>query len=128
MATFVKYNSFIDQIAQGGHNLKTDTLKCALTNATPNAATDTTMSYAPPSNVDGYPSGGNTLVVSSATTTAGVFRLVVNDSVFTAATNGIGPFRYVVLYNSSRGGTLIGFYDYASSVSLNNTDTFTVDF
>jgi hypothetical protein len=48
--------------------------------------------------------------------------------VFTAAAGGIGPFRYVVLYDSSAGNKLIGYYDYGASLSLALGDTFTVDF
>jgi hypothetical protein len=125
----VKYNAFIDQIAAGGHNLKTDTIKCALTAATPNAGTDTTMSYAPPTNVSGYPSGGNTLTTTSAATSGGLFTLKLADSVFTGGVApGIGPFRYAVLYNSSKGNALIGYYDYGISTQLGNTETLTVDF
>jgi hypothetical protein len=48
--------------------------------------------------------------------------------VFTAAGGQIGPFRYVILYNSSATNKLVGYYDYASSATLNDTETFTVDF
>ena len=50
------------------------------------------------------------------------------DSVFTAAGGTIGPFRYVVIYNSSASNKVVGSYDYGSSITLNDTETFTVDF
>jgi len=128
MAVFTKYNSFIDELSTGGHNLKTDVLKLALTNTAPVAASDTTMGYPPPSNADGYPTGGNAISVTSAATAGGIFRLVAADNLFTAGPAGIGPFRYVVLYNSTKSNKLVGFYDYGSSITLNNTDTFTTDF
>src|SRR4029077_195287 len=96
MAIFVKYNSFIDDLAGGGQNLKTAVYKCALTNTAPNAATDTTMTAPPPAAINGYPNGGNTLTTTSATTTGGLFRLKLADTVFTAAGGAIGPFRYVI--------------------------------
>ena len=101
----------------------------ALTNTAPNAAGDSTLSSAPPpTSANGYPSGGNTLVITSAITSGGVFRLIVGDTVFTATSGGIGPFRYVVLYNATNTNKLIGYYDYGQSVTLNVNDTFTVDF
>jgi len=131
MAAFVKYNSFIDEISKGGHNLATAVFKAALTNTAPNASTDTVWSAGsmpPPAGANGYPAGGNTLTTASASTTAGVFKLVLNDTVFTATAGGIGPFRYVLLYNSSASNKLVGYYDYGSSTSLADTETFTVDF
>jgi hypothetical protein len=131
MAAFVKYNTFIDEISKAGHNLQTCVYKCALTNTAPTAATDTVWNttVAPaPAAANGYTSGGNTLTTSSASTTTGVFKLVLADTVFTATAGGIGPFRYAILYNSSATNKSVGYYDYGSSITLNDTETFTVDF
>lgn len=131
MAAFVKYNSFIDELAKAGHNLATAVFKCALTNTAPTAASDTVWNGTvapPPAAANGYTAGGNTLTTSSATTTAGVFKLVLADTVFTATGAGIGPFRYAILYNSTATNKLVGYYDYTSSVSLALNETFTVDF
>jgi hypothetical protein len=131
MAAFVKVNAFIDEISKAGHNLQTCVYKVALTNTAPVPASDTIWSAAafpPPAAANGYPSGGNTPVVTSALTTAGIFKLVLVDSVFTAAGGAIGPFRYVLLYNSSAGNKLMGYYDYLTSITLNDTENFTVDF
>jgi hypothetical protein len=118
MVAFTKYNTFIDQVSKGGHNLQTCVVKCALTNTAPTVATDTVWStgvYPPPA-------------AASATTVSGTFCLICADTVFTASGGAIGPFRYVILYNSTATNLLIGFYDYGSNVTLNNTETFTVDF
>jgi len=132
VATFTKYNSFIDELSKGGHNFSTPpTLKLALTNTAPNAATDTVWNttVAPaPAAANGYPAGGNTLTGVVGTTTGGIFKLVIADTVFTATAGGIGPFRYVILYNSSASNKLIGYYDNAASITLADTDTFTTDF
>jgi hypothetical protein len=131
MAAFNKYFTFIDELSKGGHNLQTAVFKVALTNTAPTQATDTvwntTVAPAPAAAL-GYTAGGNTLTTTSAATTAGVFKLVLVDSVFTAAGGQIGPFRYAILYNSSASNKSVGYYDYASSVTLNDTETFTVDF
>lgn len=127
MAIFNKYSAFIDALCSGTHNLKTAAYKVALTNTAPNAGSDATFSYPPPASADGYPTGGATPTVTGAATSGGVFTVKLQDTVFIAGPAGIGPFRYVIIYNGSN-GALIGFYDYGSSLILNNTDTFTTDF
>ena len=131
MASYVKYNTFADEISKGGHNLQTATFKVALTNTAPTAASDTVWNttVAPaPAAANGYTAGGNTITTSSATTTSGTFKLVLADTTFTATSGGIGPFRYAILYNSSASNKSVGYWDYGSSVTLADTETFTVDF
>jgi len=131
MASFTKYNTFIDELSKGGHNLQTAVFKAALTNTAPTAATDTVWNttVAPaPAAANGYTAGGNTLTTFSASTSSGTFKLVLTDSTFTASGGQIGPSRYVILYNSSASNKVVGYYDYGSSVTLNDTETFTVDF
>lgn len=130
MASFVKFNSFVEALAEGAHNLGSDQLKVALTNTAPTAGTDdeyadivspiagTNLSGATPFNV----------TTSSSAQTSGTYKLVCNDLVLTA-TGAVGPFRYVVLYNdTSTGDKLIAYWDRGSSVTMANTDTFTIDF
>src|SRR6187455_3815998 len=131
-AAFVKYNAFIDEMSKGGHNLQTPpALKLALTNTAPNAASDTVWNttVAPaPAAANGYPAGGNTLTGVVGATAGGIFKLTITDTVFTATAGGIGPFRYVILYNVTAGNKVIGYYDNAASITLADTDTFTTDF
>jgi len=131
MAAFNKYFTFIDELSKAGHNLQTAVFKCALTNTAPTQASDTVWNttVAPaPAAANNYTAGGNSLTTSSATTTSGVFKLVLADTVFTATAGGIGPFRYAILYNSTATNKSVGYYDYGSSITLNDTETFTVDF
>ena len=127
---FNKYASFIDELSKGGHNLQTAVFKVALTNTAPTAASDTVWNttVAPaPAAANNYTAGGNTLTTSSASTSSGTFKLVLADSVFTAAGGAIGPVRYAIIYNSSASNKLVGYYDYGSSITLNDTETLTVD-
>jgi hypothetical protein len=131
MATFNKYYVFVENLAEKVHNLGSDTLKVALTNTAPTVATDTVWNttVAPaPAAANGYTAGGNTITTTSSAQTTGTYKLVLADSVFTASGGSIGPFRYVILYNSTASNAVIGYYDYGSSITLADTETFTVDF
>lgn len=130
MATFNKFNAFVEDVAEKAHNLGSDTLKVALTNTAPTAADTTwnTTSHPAPAAANGYTAGGNTPTISSSAQTSGTYKLVLADTVFTAAGGSIGPFRYAILYNSTASAKPIGWYDYGSSVTLADTETFTVDF
>jgi hypothetical protein len=131
VASFNKYQSVIEKIFELGHDFQNDAFKLALTNTAP-AATDTTWStgtYPAPAAANGYTAGGNALTVSSSAQTSGTYKWVVADTVFTATAGGIGPFRYTVIYNTTRTNTVVGYYDYGSSITLSNAgDTFTTDF
>lgn len=131
MAVFNKVHIFVENLAEKVHNLGSDTLKIALSNT---AVLNTNAVYAditPISPGNGYTAGGATLNVTGSVQTAGVYKLTVDDVVFTASGGTIGPFRYVVMYNdtpTSPAKPLIGWYDYGSSITLNPGETLTVDF
>lgn len=78
---------------------------------------------------NGYTAGG-TATSMSTSTSSGTAKATGTDVVFTA-TGAVGPFRYAVLYNdspTSPADPLLAWWDYGSSISLANTETFTVDF
>jgi hypothetical protein len=130
LTALVKYQIFVDDLAKAQHNLATAVFKVALTNTAP-ALTDLTwnVTAAPaPAAVLGYTAGGNTITTTSATTTTGTFKLILANTVFTAAGGQIGPFRYAILYNSTNAAKAIGYYDYGVATTLNDTETFTVTF
>lgn len=128
MATFTKFNSFVEALAEKVHNLGSDQLKVMLTNTAPLASNTIRTDITDLGTGAGYTNGGANVTTSSSAQTSGTYKLVCADLVFTA-TGAMGPFRYVVLYNSTAAlGELIGFYDYGSSITLQNTETFTVDF
>lgn len=130
MASFNKVQSFVEALAEKKHNLGADTLKVMLSNTAPNVATNTVkadITEITPGN--GYSSGGSAVTITSSAQTAGTYKLVGSDLVFTAAGGPIGPFQYVILYNdTATNDELIGYWDHGSPVTLADTETYTVDF
>ena len=129
-SSFNKYHCFVENLAEKVHNLASDTLKVALTNTAPNAASHAVLAdIGQISGGNGYTSGGNQSTQSSSSQSGGTYTLVTGDpATWTASGGSIGPFRYAVLYNATAaGGPLIGWWDYGSSITLNEGETFTVD-
>lgn len=125
MASFTKFNSFVEALAEKAHNLGSDQIVVALTNDAPIAA-NTQLSNLTEITYTNL-SSRNVTTTSSAQT-AGVYKLVLADLVLTAS-GAVGPFRYVTLYNdTATNDLLVGFYDYGSSISLATGETFTVNF
>jgi hypothetical protein len=129
VATFNKHNSFVEALAEKAHNLGSDTLKVYLTNVAPTSANTQLSDITQVSNGNGYTTGGTAATISSSAQSSGTYKLVLADVVFTASTGTIGPFRYAGLHNdTSTTDLLIGYWDYGSSITLQDTETFTVDF
>lgn len=126
MAAFNKFNAFVQNIGRKLENLHTDALKVMLSNTVPVATNAVKTDITEIAAGNGYSAGGGTVPNTSFTQVSGTATLVGDQVVFTA-TGAVGPFRYAVLYDSVS-NDLIGWFDYASSISLANTDTFTVQF
>lgn len=132
MASFNKFNQFVEDLGQKVHNLATgaDTLKILLTNTAPVAGNSVKGDLTEISPGNGYSAGGTAVGSTDYQQTSGTGKLTGNDVVFTASGGSIGPFRYAVLYNdtpTSPADPLIGWWDYGSAVTLNAGETFTVD-
>jgi hypothetical protein len=131
MAAFNKFNAFVENLAEKVHDLQNDTLKVLLTNTAPVAGNAVKADLVEIAAGNGYSAGGSAATVSSSAQSGGTYKLVTADVTFTASGGAIGPFRYAVLYNdtpTSPADPLIGWWDYGSSISINATETFTVDF
>lgn len=129
MATYVKYQVFVEDVAEKVHNLGSDTLKIALTNTAPNVATHAGLAdITEIAAGNGYIAGGTQSTISSSAQTAGTYKLTLADVVFTASGGAIATFRYAVLYNdTSTGDRLIAYWDYGASISVLTGETFTWD-
>lgn len=131
MASFNKFQAFSENLAEKVHSLSADTLKVMLTNTAPVNTNSVRADLTEISAGNGYTAGGTQATVSASAQTSGTYKLTLADVVFTASGGSIGPFRYAVLYNdtpTSPADPLIGWWDYGSSVTLADTETFTVDF
>ena len=129
MAAYNKFQGFVGYLGLAAVNLNTDTLKVYLTNAAPSAsADDVKADLAEIGTGFGYNAGGiDTLNTYSEATGTGT--LAGTDAVWTAAAGTIGPFQYVVLYDDTHASDiLIAWWDYASALTLQDGETFTVDF
>jgi hypothetical protein len=126
MAVFNKFNPFVEAVAEKVHNLGSDQLTLALTNTLPTSANSvladiTQITYTNLST--------RNLTTSASSQTGGLYKLVVNDITLTSTGGSTGPFRYLVVYNSTAaGGPLIGWYDYGTSLTLNSGESLAVDF
>lgn len=119
-----KFNTFVADISNKVHNLASDQLKVALTNTLP-VATNTVLANI--TEVSYTNCSTRNLTTTSSTQSSGLYKLILADLVLTAS-GSVGPFRYVVIYNSTAsGGPLIAWYDYGLSISLASSDTFTID-
>jgi hypothetical protein len=126
MAVFNKFNPFVEAVAEKVHNLGSDQLTLALTNTLPTSANSvladiTQITYTNLST--------RNLTTTASSQTGGLYKLVVSDITLTSTGGSTGPFRYVVVYNSTAaGGPLIGWYDYGTSLTLNSGESLAVDF
>jgi hypothetical protein len=114
----------VHQFAAAGHTIRASLTNTAITSTMSVLSTLTLLSSG-----GGYTTGvdvQNDEVRSGATAT--VFGV---SFTITAAGGPIGPFRYVVLDNSNTTAAtrpLIGYWDYSSALTLNDTETLDVKF
>lgn len=126
MATYTKFNSFVEALAEKVHNLGSDTLKIALTNSAPSAS-NTQLSNI--TEITYTNLSARTITVTASSQTSGTYKLVCSDLTVTSTGGTTGPFRYVVIYNdTATNDELIAYYDYGSSITLQDGDSFVVDF
>jgi len=129
MPNFNFFNAFGEDVAEGVHNLSSDTIKVMLTNTAPTASDSQKADLTEISGGNGYSAGGETLSNVSSTRSGGTYTFNADDLVITASGGSIGPFQYAVLYNdTATSDELIGWVDHGSAVTLADTETFTLDF
>jgi hypothetical protein len=128
MATYNKFNSFVEALAEKVHNLGSDTLTIALC-ATANAPVATNTQLSNLTQISYTNLSSRVLTTSTSSQTSGTYKLVINDLVLTASGGSVASFQYVVIYNdTATNDELICWFDYGSAVTLANGETLTLDF
>jgi hypothetical protein len=134
MATYTKFNQFVEDVHHKVHDLTAstgDTLSvalCAAANAP--VATNTVLANLTTVSLANL-SGDANLTISTSAQTSGTFKLTVSDKTLTASGGTIGPLRYVVIYNNtptSPADPLIAWYDYGSEITLADGESLNIDF
>jgi hypothetical protein len=126
MATFNKFNAWAENMVESA-NLGSDQFVIALTDTAPSA---TNSVLADITQITYTNLSSRNVTTTSSSQTGGTYTLVLADLVMTAS-GSVGPFRYVVLYDdtpTSPADPLVGWWDYGSSITMANAETFTVDF
>ena len=141
MATLIPFSCFETDFSNNLHNLETDVLKMALSSGEYdyleqvylpiplNKTNWNSTDFVEPFGSYSYPNGGYTLEKVKYFVKEGVYSLFFKNLTFNCPEHEFfGPFRYLIIYNSSVSDRLIGYYDYTSVVSLVSGETFFVNF
>jgi len=127
MATYNKFDQFVEDLAHKVHDMSADAFTVALTNTAP-ASTNTVLS-----NITeiSYTNLSSRVLASPTTSaqTSGTFTQLWPDLVLTAS-GAVATFRYIVIYNDTPASPLdplIAWYDFGSALTLASGETLTID-
>ena len=134
MASFVKVNDFV---VNAVHNmdLESDQIAVALSNTAPgsessNPTADGNGIIGNVTEISYTNCSSRNITTTSSSQSSGTYKLVLADLTLTAS-GTVGPFRYIYIFDdtvTTPADPIIGYYDYGTSITLNNGDTFTLDF
>lgn len=130
MATFNKINDYVQDLHRAVHDWSSHTFKYALSNTAPGSessdpsadgngvlANVTEVAY---TNL----SEDRTVSTTAESLSSGTSSTDGDNETLTASGGSVGPFRYVYLYNdTATGDPLVGYWDYGSSITLNDGET-----
>jgi len=123
-STYVKYTAAIEPMLEG-MNAGTDSWKVALAATVNIADTTFTAGTTDLATANGYTAGGNAAAVSTATQTAGTYKLVLTSPTAWTATGAGFTFRYAILWDTTT-STPVAYWDYGASQAVAAGETVTV--
>ncbi len=127
-----KFEVFVGDLGSGFHDLRAanHVLEVYATDNPPSATADNIKTELVEITVEnGYPA--NSDITNDYLEAVGIGTLTGNDITWTASGGSFGPLRYVVLFNETQTAPvdpLIAWWDRGSSVTINDGESFTVDF
>lgn len=126
-----KFQGFVGYLGLAAVNLNTDLISAYLSNAVPSASLDDVKAdLAEITNENGYTAPEDTTNLYSET--AGTGTLTGTDITITASGGTVGAFQYVVLYDDTVSSPVVDplmcWYDYGSALTLQDGESFTIDF
>lgn len=128
MATFTKFQPFVEKLAEKVFNLGSDALKIALC-AAANAPVNTNAVLADLTQISYTNLSSRAVTTTSSSQSSGTYKLVLQDLTLTASGGTVATFRYVVLYDDDAAADdLIGFYDYGGDLVLHDGESLLLDF
>ncbi len=130
MASYNKFEQFVEDLAEKVHDLGADQLTVALT-AAASAPVATNSVLADLTEISYTNLSARNITTSTSAQTSGTYKLVLTDLVLTASGGSVAAFRYVVIYNNAPAAPLdplVAWYDYGSDLTLADGETLTLDF
>jgi len=133
VASYNKFNLFTQDVCRATYNFNAaDVFKVMLTNTAPVATNHVyaDVSGAELTTTGGYTVGGISSAMSDSSS-SGTEKVLATNVTWTGSGGGMGPFRYVIVYDTTPSSPLkplVCWFDNGSSISLNSGDTFTVSF
>ncbi len=130
MASYNKFNRFVEDVVEAKHDFASHVFKVMLTNTAPLATNSVKTDLTEVSAGNGYIAGGTASTVTVGLS-GGTAKVSAGNVLFTAAGGSIGPFRYAVFYNATQTSPsqpLVSWWDYGSSITLADTETLSVAF
>lgn len=131
MASFVKYEPFIQFLINKEMDLfgTNETINAVIHSDAPVVATDDTVADLTQVTGTGYSAQD---IQNDSTRSGGTVTMTATDVVWTAGAGDWAAGRYVSIYDDTpttpTADPLVGSWDYASSFTLGNGETFTLDF
>lgn len=128
MATFSKFDGFIERVFEGEINCATDQFKVALSNTLPLVTNNNLADITQIAPGNGYVTNGNSATVTFSGQISGNYTLVLTDVAF-AFSGSVGPFQYAILYDDTHASkALVGWVDYTTPITREDGEVFVVNF